>query len=172
MASMSTEKISSSSSFSSPTLQWKYDVFLSFRGVDTRKGFTSHLYAALEERGIHTFKDDTELEAGKSISSELLKAIEESKFSIVILSEDYASSTWCLDELAKIISCSNKTGMIVLPVFFNVDPSDIRKNTKKKIGQDLAKHEERFKENIENVQTWRDALTKVASLKGWHLQDR
>ena len=126
MAFMSTEKTSSSTS------QWKYDVFLSFRGVDTRKGFTSHLYAALEERGIHTFKDDKELEAGKYISSELSKAIEESKFSIVILSENYASLTWCLDELATIISCSNKTGMIVLPVFYNVDPSDIRKNTKKK----------------------------------------
>ena len=171
MASMSTEKISSSSSFLSSTPQWKYEVFLSFRGEDTRKGFTSHLYAALEERGIYTFRDDKELEVGKSISPELLKAIEESRFAIVILSEDYASSTWCLDELAKIISCSNKTGMIVLPVFYNVDPSDIRKNTKK-IGQALAKHEERFKENIENVQTWRDALTKVASLKGWHLQDR
>ena len=94
MASMSTEKILSPSSSSSSTLQWKYDVFLSFRGVDTRNGFTSHLYAALEEKGIHTFKDDKELEAGKSISSELLKAIEESKFAIVILSEDYASSTW------------------------------------------------------------------------------
>ena len=171
MASMSTEKISSSSSFSSSTSQPKYDVFLSFRGVDTRKGFTSHLYVALEERGIHTFKDDKELEVGKYISSELSNAIEESKFSIVILSENYASSTWCLDELAKIISCSNKTGMIVLPVFYNVDPSDIRKNTKK-IGQALAEHEERFKENTEKVQTWRDALTKVASLKGWHLHNR
>ena len=168
MASMSTEKISSSSSFSSSTLQWKYDVFLSFRGVDTRKGFTSHLYAALEERGIHTFKDDTELEAGKSISSELLKAIEESKFSIVILSEDYASSTWCLDELAKIISCSNKTGMIVLPVFYNVDPSEVRKQTGT-FAQAFVEHE---KENKEKVQTWRAALREVANLSGWHLKDR
>ena len=171
MASTSTEKISSSSSFLSSTPQWKYEVFLSFRGEDTRKGFTSHLYAALEERGIYTFRDDKELEVGKSISPELLKAIEESRFAIVILSEDYASSTWCLDELAKIISCSNKTGMIVLPVFYHVNPSDVRKNTKK-FGKALAKHEEHFKDNIEKVQTWRDALTKVASLKGWHLQDR
>ena len=118
-----------------------------------------------------TFIYDEKLERGKSISPKLLIATEKSRFVFVILSRDYASSTWCLDELAKIISCSNKTGMIVLPVFYNVDPSDIRKNTKK-IGQALAEHEERSKENIENVQKWRDALTKVASLKGWHLQDR
>ena len=41
---------------------------------------------------------------GKAISAEILKAIEELKFAILILSKNYASSTWCLDELAKIIS--------------------------------------------------------------------
>ena len=170
MAFMSTEEFSSSPLSSSSTSQWKYDVFLSFRGEDTRKGFTSHLYAALEERGIYTFKDDNKLEVGKLISPELLKAIEESRFAIVILSKDYASSTWCLDELANIISCINKTGMIVLPVFYNVNPSDVRKHTNN-FGQAFVKHEECFKENMKKVQTWRDALTKVANLKGWHLQD-
>ena len=62
---------------SSSTPQWKYEVFLSFRGVDTRRGFTDHLYAALQRKGILTFRDDEELERGKSISPELLKAIEE-----------------------------------------------------------------------------------------------
>ncbi|KAI9215660.1 hypothetical protein POPTR_T002968v4 [Populus trichocarpa] len=32
-----------------------YDVFLSFRGEDTRKTFTDHLYTALVQAGIHTF---------------------------------------------------------------------------------------------------------------------
>ncbi|XP_008222689.1 PREDICTED: TMV resistance protein N-like [Prunus mume] len=55
-----------------------YEVFLSFKGEDTRKSFTGHLYAALNRKGIYTSMDDEELERGKSISPELLKAIDES----------------------------------------------------------------------------------------------
>ena len=104
MAFMDTESVSSSSA----THGRKYDVFLSFRGIDTRTNFTDHLYAALNQKGIFTFRDDEELERGTVISIELLKAIEESRFAIVILSKDYASSSWCLTELAKIIECMKK----------------------------------------------------------------
>lgn len=81
----------------------KYDVFLSFRGEDTRRNIVSHLYNALQQRGIRTFKDDERLETGKSISDELLKAIEEARFAVIIFSKSYASSRWCLEELAHII---------------------------------------------------------------------
>ncbi|XP_040363857.1 TMV resistance protein N isoform X2 [Rosa chinensis] len=53
-----------STSFPPSPPQWKYDVFLSFRGEDTRKAFTDHLYAALEHQGIITFRDDPELQKG------------------------------------------------------------------------------------------------------------
>ena len=172
MASMSTERaLLPSSSSSSFTPRWKYDVFLSFRGKDTRNNFTDHLYFALKQKGIFTFRDDEILERGKSISPELSKAIEESRFAIVIFSRNYAFSTWCLDELAKVIGCVKETGMTVLPIFYNVDPSDIRKQ----IGtftQAFAEHEERFEENIKKVQKWRDALREAGNLSGWHLQDR
>ncbi|XP_030964961.1 putative disease resistance protein At4g11170 [Quercus lobata] len=112
---------------SSSTVQWKYDVFINFRGEDTRNNFMDHLYNALRVKGINSFRDDEKLERGKPISLELLKAIEESRFSVVILSKDYASSPWCLDELAKIIACKEDMGMIVLPVFHYVEPSDVRK---------------------------------------------
>ena len=105
MSSISSQKASFSSSFSSSTPRWKYDVFLSFRGEDTRTSFTDHLYTALRQKGIATFRDEENLEIGKPISPELLKAIKESKFAIVVLSRNFASSTWCLDELTKIIGC-------------------------------------------------------------------
>ena len=72
VASMGMENASSSS-----TAQWKYDVFISFRGEDTRNNFMDHLYNALIVKGINTFRDDEKLERGKPISLELLKAIEE-----------------------------------------------------------------------------------------------
>ena len=162
MSSISSQKASLSSSFSSSTPRWKYDVFLSFRGEDTRTNFTDHLYVALKQRGIVTFIDEENLEIGKFISLELLKAIKESRFAIVILSRNFASSTWCLDELTKIIECMKEMTKTVLPVFYDVDPSDVRKQTGT-FAQAFSKHEEHFKDDIEKVQTWRVALETVAS---------
>ena len=153
---------------SSSIARRKYDVFLSFRGEDTRYKFMGHLYQALIQKGIVTFKDNEKLERGKSISPELLKAIEESEFAVVILSENYASSTWCLDELAKIIRYKNEIGMRVLPIFHHVEPSDVRKQMGT-FEQVFVKHEE--KENKERVEKWKDALTQVGNLAGWHLKD-
>ena len=149
----------------------KYDVFLSFRGEDTRNSFTDHLYVALKQRGIVTFRDEEKLEKGKSIAPELLKAIEESRFVIVVLSKNYASSTWCLDELVKIIECMREMKTIVLPIFYDVDPSNVRKQTGTFV-KAFSEHEERFKGCVKKVQTWRDALTEVANLNGWHLLNR
>jgi hypothetical protein len=175
MASVITEIASSSSSSSSssfPQREYQYDVFLSFRGEDTRNKFTDHLYEALVRNGIRTFRDDEELERGNPIRPELLTAIEESRFAVIILSINYASSTWCLDELAKIVDCMKQTRLTVLPVFYDVDPSDVRKPRTGSFEQAFAEHEERFKENRERVQRWIDALREVADVSGWHVKDR
>jgi hypothetical protein len=166
MASMISIETASSSSLPRP--KYEYDVFLSFRGKDTRNNFMDHLYAALDRKGIKTFRDDEELERGKSIRPELLKAIEESRFAITILSRNYASSTWCLDELAKIVECMKQTRLTVLPVFYYVNPSYVRQAGR----GSFEKAFERFKENKERVQRWIDALREVADVSGWHLQDR
>ncbi|KDO36454.1 hypothetical protein CISIN_1g037311mg [Citrus sinensis] len=82
----------------------KYDVFVSFRGEDIRDNFTSHLYSALARQNIQTFIDD-QLNRGDEISESLVKAIKASAISVIIFSEDYASSRWCLDEFAEILEC-------------------------------------------------------------------
>ncbi|XP_050254830.1 TMV resistance protein N-like [Quercus robur] len=110
--------------------------------------------------GTFTFRDNERLERGKSISPELLKAIEESRFAIVILSKTYASSTWSLDELTKIIQCMKEKEMTVLPIFYEVDPSNVRKHMGT-FAQAFAKHKEHLKENTEKVQTWRATLSEV-----------
>ena len=148
--------------------QWKYDVFLSFRGEDTHDNFTDHLYTALKHKGIITFRDDERLERGKEISSELLESIESSRFSIIILSKNYASSTWCLEELAKIVECDMKSN--IFPVFYQVDPSKVRKQ-RGDFKTAFDKHEKDFKDNLEKVQRWRSALEQVGNLSGWHLKD-
>ena len=155
------------SSFSS-SHQWNYDVFLSFRGEDTRNNFTGHLYKALRDQGFNTFIDD-DLQRGEEISMGLLKAIELSMISIVVFSKNFASSHWCLNELVKIFECRNN-GQLVLPIFYKVSPSEIR-NQDGKFGIALAKHEEKFKDDIKKVQRWRTTLTEAANLPGFPYND-
>ncbi|XP_038889774.1 disease resistance protein RPV1-like isoform X2 [Benincasa hispida] len=145
--------------------KWSFDVFLSFRGEDTRSNFTSHLNMALRQRGINVFIDN-KLSRGEEISTSLLEAIEESKISIVIISENYASSSWCLNELVKIIMCNKFGGQVVLPVFYKVDPSQVRKQSGR-FGEEFAKLEVRF---FNKMQTWREALTTISHMSGWVLE--
>ncbi|XP_039687169.1 TMV resistance protein N [Medicago truncatula] len=146
--------------------QKKYDVFLSFRGEDTRRNFTSHLYDALSRKKVETFIDNNELRKGDEISAALIKAIEESHASIVIFSENYASSKWCLNELKKILECKKYMQQIVIPVFYNIDPSHVRKQTGS-YKQAFAKHKQDLKHNNDKLKKWKDSLTEAANLVGW-----
>ncbi|KAM5576639.1 hypothetical protein ABKV19_007472 [Rosa sericea] len=159
-------QVATSSSGSSSN--WEHDVFLSFRGEDTRNSFTDHLYYAMNQRGIDTFRDTEKLEIGKSISPELVNAIKESKFAVIVLSTNYATSTWCLDELAHILECKKLRGLEVFPVFYHVEPSEIRKQTGN-YGKAFAKHETENEEKMRKVNKWREALTEIASLSGEHV---
>ena len=152
-----------------------HDVFLSFRGEDTRLNFTSHLYDALCRNDVNAYIDDQRLERGDEISQALKEAIERSKISIVIFSKNYASSSWCLDELVHILHCHQTNDQIVLPVFYEVDPSDVRKQ-RGSYQTALVKHEDKGKviffsrKGKSKVVQWRNALTTVSNLAGWDLQ--
>ncbi|KAL4292389.1 hypothetical protein AHAS_Ahas18G0023200 [Arachis hypogaea] len=141
----------------------KYDVFLSFRGTDTRRGFLSHLRKALEDKHIKTYVDYM-LREGIEILHSLLAAIEQSEIALIIFCQDYASSQWCLEELAKILECRKQNGQIIIPIFHNVDPSWVRRQ-KESYHHALANHEVRF---ADRVQIWRDALKEAANLSGFH----
>ncbi|KAL5776091.1 hypothetical protein ACOSP7_009017 [Xanthoceras sorbifolium] len=154
----------SSSSYSCSDTRPKYDVFLSFRGEDTRYNFTCHLYTALVEKKIETFID-YKLNRGDEISHSLLKAIEESHISVIIFSKEYASSRWCLEELVKILECRNRYGHIVIPVFYEVDPSHVR-NQSGSFADAFLKHEDSFKVCKDQVQRWKDALKEAPNLSG------
>ncbi|KAM0044343.1 putative TIR domain, P-loop containing nucleoside triphosphate hydrolase [Helianthus debilis subsp. tardiflorus] len=144
--------LSSSTSFIKESYQ--YDMFLSFRCENTRKNFVDHLYHAL---GINTFKDNERLKKGKNISDQLLESIEESKF-IIVFSKKYASSSWGLNELVKIMECQKSNEHIAYPVFYEVNPSKVRKQCGP-LGETLAKWK------------WREALTEAANLSGWDLRN-
>jgi deoxyribodipyrimidine photolyase len=153
-------------SYSSRFSYCKYQVFLSFRGEDTRKNFTDHLYKALVDAGFHTFRDDDEIRRGKNIELELQKAIQQSKIAIIVFYKNYAWSRWCLDELVMITERKRNADCIVFPVFYHVDPSEVRNQTGS-FAAAFVEHEKHYKEEMERVNGWRIALKEVANLAGF-----
>lgn len=148
--------------------KWRYDVFVSFRGEDIRKTFIDYLFDDFTRKGIYAFRDYRELKRGKEISSELYKAIEQSRFLIVMFSNDYASSTWCLRELVKILECKKRDDEYEVRVlFYNVTP-EVVKNQSDSYKEAFMKHEAL---NRIEVPQWKKALTLAVNLySGWNLQ--
>ncbi|CAN1325586.1 Disease resistance protein L6 [Linum perenne] len=156
----------SSLSLSLPSVE--YEVFLSFRGPNTRSQITDILYRFLVHSKIHTFKDDDELRKGEGIWSTLVKAINQSKIYVPIISKSYAYSKWCLKELAGVVKQQRKDNRhIILPIFYMVNPRDVRHQT--------GPYQNAFLEHANTfddltIQSWRDALNEVGALKGWHVR--
>ncbi|XP_050260118.1 disease resistance protein RPV1-like [Quercus robur] len=147
-------------SFSTPKLIHEYEVFVSFRGADNRTGFTSHLFAALDRKTIHAFKDDINLPGGEKIGPELLRAIETSRIAVVVFSKKYATSDWCLDELVKIMECKRVFNQRVFPIFYNVSQPEVLEQ--KGNFAELPNGPE------DKRNSWRAALTEAANLAGLH----
>ncbi|XP_050276918.1 disease resistance protein RPV1-like [Quercus robur] len=153
------------SSYEVSRLRWH--VFLSFRGEDTRYPFINNLYTSLHNKGIRAFRDDDGLRRGDEIAPTLLDAIEESAASIVIISQNYADSRWCLEELSKICECKR----LILPVFYQVDPSDVRKQRGPFFGKHFREHEEKGIEK-EKVMKWRKAMETAGGKAGFVFKDK
>ncbi|KAG2307909.1 hypothetical protein Bca52824_027657 [Brassica carinata] len=142
----------------------RYHVFPSFHGQDVRRPFLSHLHREFVSKGIVAFKDQ-EIERGNTIGPDLQQAIRESRVSIVVLSKNYASSGWCLDELVEILKCKEYKIQVVMTIFYDVDPSDVRKQS----GDFGRAFETTCREKTEEVkQRWTKALTDVADIAGEH----
>ncbi|XP_058190549.1 disease resistance protein RPV1-like [Rhododendron vialii] len=148
-----------SSSSLNPEFRGRYDIFLSFRGLDTRYDFTDHLYHALMHEGFQTFRDDDEIERGEVIKSELLEAIRNSRMSVIVLSENYANSTACLFELQTIFELCKKTDHVVLPVFYKVEPWVLKEQSKNLIF-------EKKEVAADKAKGWSAVLKEVASMAG------
>ncbi|XP_010052919.1 TMV resistance protein N-like [Eucalyptus grandis] len=149
----------------------EYQVFLSFRGPDTRSGFTDFLYHSLTDAGIRVFRNDEELRVGETIDGLLMQAINNCRIYIPIFSPNYASSLWCLRELSQIVTNTLKSegNKEILPVFYDVERDDVILNTPLYRGA-LLNLECKKKLRNEQVDAWRQALMDVRAIKGWEVK--
>jgi hypothetical protein len=166
---------SSTASSSASTSCAHYQVFINHRGPDVKNGFASHLYRRLRDRGLSVFLDREELKEGQNISSQIEDAIRDADVHVAIFSPTYAKSNWCLDELVLM----KNSRAIILPVFYKVDPSVVRRTVKegayaealqqleKKTTHDSETGKEKPRYDSHTIQNWRNALSYVADLSGF-----
>ncbi|KAL3740329.1 hypothetical protein ACJRO7_021582 [Eucalyptus globulus] len=102
-----------------------------------------------------------------------MKAITSSKILIPIFSENYGTSSWCLDELVQIMERKNKNGQIVLPIFYKVKPADVGHQIGS-FGKAFHRREKRLlgRSSFDAVtlKKWKKALLEVSTLKGYEAQ--
>ncbi|KAL8204479.1 hypothetical protein R6Q57_010102 [Mikania cordata] len=157
-----------------------YDVFLSFRGIDTRLNFVDHLYNALLDANLNIFYDDDEIQTGEDLRQELKRAIRASRASIIVLSPNYASSTWCLDELVLILEQRLTSDQLVS--LSSIMWSPLMSGSKKvalvvqwrTIKRDWKQKPTHRKRSLlaKKMDRWNTALTEVAQLKGMDAKAR
>ncbi|GFS34315.1 hypothetical protein Acr_00g0033230 [Actinidia rufa] len=82
--------------------------------------------------------------------------------SVIVFSEDYASSTACLFEVQTILEHCKKSDHFILPVFYDVDPGRVKEQAR-----DLEK-----KDSSEKTKGRSAALKEVASMAGMVLQNQ
>ena len=159
-----------SSSFKSITNhKWAYDVFVNFGGDDIVKRFVDHLFSDFKRKGIRAFRDDEKLRIGEEKYLQVYKAIEQSRFLVVILSENFGSSPWRLRELVKMVECKEKERekYQIHTVFYKVKPEMVLNQ--------IDSYKESFSKDelIEKneVSEWKEALNMAANLPGWDLED-
>ncbi|GAB4839880.1 hypothetical protein Ancab_020588 [Ancistrocladus abbreviatus] len=144
-------------------LQW--DVFLSFKRADESDTFAGRLSEALNHDGVRVFIGGDHLtRGGDVITPSHVEAVEDSAAGIAIISSKYADSRCCLEELSKLFESKR----LVLPVFYQVDPSNVRRQR--------GSFEEAFNkldvEGDENATRWRKALEKAGNLSGYVVGER
>ncbi|GLJ58078.1 hypothetical protein SUGI_1414870 [Cryptomeria japonica] len=142
-----------------------FDVFINHRGPDVKQTLATHLYNSLEQLGIRTFLDSKEKELGNSFPSTIETTIHSAKVHIAIFSKGYAESPWCLDELLLMLETKAK----IIPIFYQVTPSDLRHIGSGVYAGAFIKHEKKGR-YVEKLGEWKEALQSLSFIAGEEFQ--
>lgn len=121
--------------------------------------------STLTDAGINVFTDN---DKGNGIElQKFCKRIEESKIALVIFSERYIESHFCLDELVTMDKLAKEDKLLVIPVFYIVKPSDV-KNLKGEFGRRFKEMRVRYQDEHEKVMKWQTSVKSIAKTTGIH----
>lgn len=142
-------------------------MFLSYHDKDIGKSFALDLSSALTQAGYAVYINNHDLTSGEQRNS---AAIQESRTSIIIFSTKFDCSTLFLDQMEKILECRRTTKQVVVPVFYDVDPSDVQ-NQKGVFGEAFVDCIARGILTEDKSIRYRDALFEAANISGFWVMD-
>ncbi|CAL9241812.1 unnamed protein product [Arabidopsis halleri] len=134
-------------------------VFINFRGDQLRNSFVGYLVHALRRSEINVFIDNQE-QRGEDLNT-LFKRIEESRIAIVVFSSRYTESKWCLEELVKIKERVDQGLLKVLPIFYKVTPTNV-KRLKGEFGDHFRDKEYMYESDEPMIKRWKEAIVFVS----------
>ena len=93
-----------------------------------------------------------------------MKAIQESRTAIIVISRNDASSPSCLNGLATILECFRIECRIIYPIFEDMWQFDLQPSTKNYEEAIFGRLKRRFKHNKEQLQKWRSAFSDAVDM--------
>ena len=141
-----------------------FAVFLNHRGPDVKATFVAHLEDALRHAGFRPFLDARSLMMGNPALQSIDQAVAVAKVHIAVVSKRYAESKYCLNELVAMV----RSGKPVIPVFYDVEPVDLRWVEKGQFAAALERHKSRGRTE-KKLREWTDALRALAEITGFCL---
>lgn len=109
---------------------YQYDAFISYRHLPADKAAAERLQQLLERhkgsdgKPLRIFRDQSELPTSGDLGSDIRKAVEESRFLVVIASPSYRESKWCMAELDYFRSLHGNTNKNILPLLVEGEPEE------------------------------------------------
>lgn len=102
----------------------QYDVFISHASED-KEEVVRPLAHALKAEGLTVWYDEFELKIGDSLRRKIDKGLANSKFGIVVLSNNFIKKGWTNYELDGIITKSISGEQVVLPIWHNITKKEV-----------------------------------------------
>ncbi|XP_041024019.1 TIR-only protein-like [Juglans microcarpa x Juglans regia] len=99
-----------------------HEVFISHRGIDTRRNLAGLLYDHLFRLRLRPFLDCRNLKPGDRLFEKIDTAVRDCKVGVAVFSPRYCESYFCLRELARMMEYKKR----VIPIFCDVKPSQLR----------------------------------------------
>ncbi|KAG0562812.1 hypothetical protein KC19_9G173000 [Ceratodon purpureus] len=137
----------------------QYDVFLCHRGPDTKFGFASYLSERLEGAGLRPFLDYKSIVHGQDSQACMDSAVKTTPIALVIFSEKFVDSEWCLNELDELMRFDARP-VKVIPVFYKVKPDQVC------FREETEEFKELKRKHGGSILRWKLALEKALNLGG------